>query len=275
MTDHAAPLVDTHCHLMDEQLYDEREAVLERAAAAGVETLVCVGYDRASSEAAVALAERHPQIVATVGIHPNYAGQAAVADFGAVADLARHPRVVGIGETGLDYYRRFTEPEVQRRSLERHLALACELNLPVVVHSREAAGDTADALTSWVAGLPSRSRPPGVLHCFSGDAELGERCLGVGFLLSFAGPLTFKREGPLVDAARRAPADRIVVETDAPYLAPAPRRGTRNEPALVRLTFNRLAEIRAADPNQLASQTTENAARLFGLNCIRQPGGGA
>jgi TatD DNase family protein len=267
-------LVDTHCHLMDPALAADLDGVLERAREAGVDTLVCVGYDLASSRAAVALAEQFPQVVATVGVHPNYAGQAAQDDFPAIADLASHPRVVGIGETGLDFFRQFTPPPVQRQWLGRHLELALGHGLPVVVHCRDAADEVGDALVAWGARLPPRERPPGVLHCYTGDERLGTRCLEVGFLVSFAGPLTFKRDGPLVAAARRIPSDQIVIETDAPYLAPAPRRGGRNEPALLRLTFERLTQIRAADPHALAVQTTRNAARLFGLQANPAAPGG-
>jgi TatD DNase family protein len=259
---------------MDPGLAADLDGVLARARQAGVETLVCVGYDLASSRAAVALSERFPQVVATVGVHPNYAGQAAEGDFAEVADLASHPRVVGIGETGLDFFRQFTPPSVQRAWLDRHLDLGMARGLPVVVHCRDAADEVGDALVAWAARLPPRERPPGVLHCYGGDERLGERCLEVGFLVSFAGPLTYKRDGPLVAAARRIPADRIVIETDAPYLAPAPRRGGRNEPALLRLTFERLAQIRAADPHALAAQTTRNAARLFGLQANPAAPGG-
>ncbi len=265
MADGAALLVDTHAHIQDEQFAQDLDAVLARAAEAGVGDIVCVGYDLASSHAAVAIAERYEQVVATVGVHPNSAAQAERGDFAAIERLARHPRVVGIGETGLDNYRTFTEPRVQREWLALHLALAAELGLPVVVHCRDAEAETAEALTSWAATLARRARPPGVLHCYAWDEQLGNRCLEVGFLVSFAGPLTFKREGHLVEAARRTPSERIVVETDAPYLAPVPRRGRRNEPALVRLTFERLAEIRGADPTEFANQIAQNAQRLFGL----------
>jgi TatD DNase family protein len=259
---------------MHQRFRGELDAVLDRAQQAGVGTIVCVGYDLASSRAAVALAERYQQIFATVGVHPNSCAEASEDDFAEIEHLARHPRVVGIGETGLDRYRNFSPPELQLEWLRRHLALAAVLGLPAIVHCRDAADTAAEELTAWARGLPSRDRPPGVLHCFSGDRLLGDRCLEVGFLVSFAGPLTYKRDGPLVAAARRIPADRIVIETDAPYLAPAPRRGGRNEPALLRLTFERLAQIRAADPHALAAQTTRNAARLFGLQANPAAPGG-
>jgi TatD DNase family protein len=263
-------LVDTHAHLMDAQYRDDLDAVLERAAAAGVGTLMCVGYDRASSEQAVALAERHANIYATVGVHPNYAGQAAADDFDAIRVLATHPRVVGLGETGLDNYRQHTAPAVQLDWLRRHLDLAGERGLPVVIHCREANERVADELTRWAAGLGPRRRPPGVLHCFNGSWSLAERCMAVGFLVSFAGPLTFRRTGDLVDAARIVPTERIVVETDSPFLAPPPHRGRRNEPAWVRYTAERLAELRNVDVRDLATQTTRNAVRLFGLPDVVQ-----
>jgi TatD DNase family protein len=251
---------------MDHQFADDLDAVLARARSEGVGTIVCVGFDLASSRAAVALAERHAEIFATVGVHPNSCAEASPSDFDEIELLSRHPRVVGIGETGLDNYRHFSPAEMQLAWLRRHLALAAERGLPVVVHCREAADAAADELAVWAKSLPPRARPPGVLHCFGGDSRLAERCLEAGFLVSFAGPLTFKRDGALIDAARRAPAERVVVETDCPYLAPAPKRGRRNEPAWVRFTFERLAEVRGEDPTAFAAQLARNAERLFGFS---------
>jgi TatD DNase family protein len=221
--------------------------------------MVCVGYDVASSEAAVALTEAYPQVVAAVGIHPNHAGEAGPEAFERVRDLADHPRVVGIGETGLDNYREHTPRDLQRTAFAWHLDLAAERGLPVIVHNRDADAEVAPMLTSWVRDTGAT----GVLHCFAGGDDMLEAGLAAGFMVSFAGPVTFKNAGALPERARRVPLDRLVVETDCPYLTPHPRRGQRNEPALVRLTAARLAELRGLPLAALEQAMTENARRLF------------
>jgi TatD DNase family protein len=252
-------LVDTHAHLMEKAFAIDLPVVLERAAAAGVVAIVCVGYDEKSSVAAVALAERYPQLVAAVGIHPNSAGAADLSAFQRIRELARHPRVVGIGETGLDNYRKRTPPAVQREWFRRHLDLAAELDLPVVVHNREADYEVGPMLLDWA----KESRGRGVLHCFSGDDAMLAAGLEAGFTVSFAGPLTYKNAGDLQTRAQRVPLDRVVVETDCPYLPPHPHRGRRNEPALVQLTAARLADLHGVTGEEMERVTTENARRLF------------
>jgi TatD DNase family protein len=254
-------LVDTHAHLMDSAFADDLDEVLGRAAAADVGAMVCVGYDEDSSRQAVRLAEAHPQIVAAVGIHPNHAGQATAGAFERLRRLAAHPRVVGIGETGLDNYRQHTPPSVQREWFERHLDLAGELRLPVVVHNRRADDDVADVLTA--RARRGALAGGGVLHCFAGGPAMLSAGLEAGFAVSFAGPITFKNAGSLSDMARRVPLERLLVETDCPYLAPTPHRGRRNEPAFVRLTAERLAALRGVPLAELERATTENARRLF------------
>ena len=252
-------LVDTHAHLMDTAFANDLPAVLERAAAAGVVAMVCVGYDESSSAAAIALAERFPQIVAAVGIHPNSSGAARPGAFERIEQLARHPRVVGIGETGLDNYRKRTPPAVQRDWFRRHLDLAARLDLPVIVHNREADDEVGPMLLEW----SRETGGYGVLHCFSGDDAMLTAGLDAGFAVSFAGPVTYKNAGQLPLRAQRVPLDRIVVETDCPYLPPHPHRGQRNEPAHVRLTATRLAELHGIPLEQIERATTENARRLF------------
>lgn len=252
-------LVDTHAHLMDTAYADDLPAVLERAAAAGVVAMVCVGYDEASSIAAVALAERYPQIVAAVGIHPNSAGEAGPGAFDRVRQLARHPRVVGIGETGLDTYRKRTPLATQREWFRRHLDLAAERGLPVIVHNREADEEVAPLLADWVRATGGT----GVLHCFAGGDAMLDAGLEAGFTISFAGPITYKSAAALAERARRVPLNRVVVETDCPYLPPHPHRGRRNEPSYLRLTAARLAELLGVAPDALATATTANARRLF------------
>jgi len=252
-------LVDTHAHLMDPAFADDLPAVLERAVAAGVAAMVCVGYDERSSVQAVALAERYPQIVAAVGIHPNSAGAAGPGAFAQIQRLARHPRVVGIGETGLDNYRKRTPPAMQREWFARHLDLAAELDLPVIVHNRDADAETGPILLEWARRTGGR----GVLHCFTGDDAMLEAGLEAGFTVSLAGPLTYKNARGLPERARRVPLDQLVVETDCPYLPPHPHRGQRNEPAFVRLTATRLAELLDRPVDEIERVTTENARRLF------------
>jgi TatD DNase family protein len=244
---------------MDTAFASDLPAVLERAEGAGVVAMVCVGYDEKSSVAAVALAEQYPHLLAAVGMHPNASGAAAPGAFERIEALARHPRVVGIGETGLDNFRKRTPPAVQHEWFERHLDLAVRLNLPVIVHNRDADAEVGPILTRWARETGGR----GVLHCFSGDDAMLEAGLEAGFILSFAGPITYKNAGQLPARAQRAPLDRIVVETDCPYLPPHPHRGQRNEPAHVRLTAARLAELHGVTLDEVERATTENARRLF------------
>ena len=251
-------LLDTHAHLMDAAFDTDRDAVLARASAAGVAALLLVGYDLPSSRAAVELAHRLPGARASVGIHPNSAAAASAADFEAIAELARAPEVIAIGETGLDYYRQYTPPERQREVLDWHLRLAEELALPVIVHNRQADPDVADALC---AASPAVR---GVLHCFSStDPTYLDRMLDAGYFVSLAGPLTFKSATDLRAIVARVPLDRMLVETDCPYLAPAPHRGQRNEPAFVRDTARCLAEIVGLAFEALVEQLWANSLRLF------------
>ncbi|HZS03120.1 MAG TPA: TatD family hydrolase [Chloroflexota bacterium] len=253
-------LVDSHAHLMDPAFAGEVDAVLERAAAAGVQTIVCVGYDLDSSRAAIALAATYPNIFATVGVHPNYLAAAPPDWLSQVRELARAPRVVGIGETGLDYYRTYTPPDRQRHGLQAHFDLADDLGLPVVIHCREAETDLLAALAARPAGRGAR----GVLHCFSGSAATMEAAVAAGYYISLAGTVTFKNAAGLRAVAAAVPAERLLVETDCPYLSPMPHRGQRNEPARVRLTAACIAEARGESFDAVARQTTANAARLFG-----------
>ncbi len=254
-------LVDTHAHLMDAAFRDDLADVLERAAAARVERIVCVGYDLPSSRMAVALASQYPSLYATVGVHPNYVGAAPSDWLAHVRALATAPRVVGIGETGLDYYRAFTPPSAQRDAFAAHLRLAADLRLPVVVHCREAEADVLDEL----ARRPNPGTPRGVWHCFSGSLGSMRAAVAAGYYISFAGTVTFKNAASLREVARHVPAERLLVETDAPYLTPAPHRGQRNEPARVPVTAACVAEARGAALDEVARQTTANACRLFGL----------
>lgn len=239
--------------------------VLDRAAAAGVAAIVCVGVDLPSSRDAVQLARRHPGVVATVGVHPNECAELPPDWLEELRALAGAPEVVALGEMGLDYYRWRTGRERQREVLEAQLDLARDLSLPVVVHNRLADGDLVEILAGWAASLPER-HPRGVLHCFSGDLALMGRCSGAGFYLSFAGPITYRNAGVVAEAAAAAPRDRLLVETDSPYLAPHPYRGKRNEPAHVRLVAERMAALRGESLEAIIEITGRNAAGLFGLD---------
>lgn len=241
---------------MDAAFDGDREAVVARAHAAGVKAFVLIGYDVASSRAAVELARQLPDAGATVGIHPNSAADASDADFDVIAELARDPEVVGIGETGLDNYRHFTSREKQRDAFEWHLRLASDLSLPVVVHNRQADGDIATLVTAHATQA--------VLHCFSSNdvAYLG-RMLEANCFVSFAGTLTFKNAGANREMAARVPHDRLLVETDCPYLAPEPHRGRRNEPAFVRDTASCLAEVTRMSLESLTTRLWSNTMSAF------------
>jgi TatD DNase family protein len=258
-----ATLVDTHCHLDDARFAADVDAVVERAAAAGVTRAVIPATSVAGARAALALAARHAGLRVAVGVHPLWCAthgslSEAIAQ---LRDLAQAPPVVAIGEIGLDYYRG-PDPALQERWLDAQLDLAAAAGLPVILHNREATGTLLERLRAWGqrAALP---KPPGVLHAFSAGRAAADFALGAGFYLGIGGMLTFRRADEVRAVAAAAPADRLVLETDAPYLAPEPVRGRRNEPALLRHVAARLAALRATDIEHIALQTTGNAARLF------------
>jgi TatD DNase family protein len=260
-------LIDTHCHLDFDTFEDVREDLLREAADAGVMRLIDPGTDVPRSRAAVMLAETYPAVWAAVGIHPNRSADFAGTLPEDLRQLAEHPRVVAIGEIGLDYYRDSSPKDVQRRAFEAQLDLATERGLPVIIHNREADADVLDILTAWVTALPdSLKERPGVLHSFSASLAVAERALELGFYLGFTGPITYKTADDLRHIAARIPADRILVETDAPFLTPHPHRGKfPNHPAYVRFTAERIAALRNLSDDEFADQTTANAERLFGL----------
>lgn len=252
-------LVDSHCHL-DTFTPGELDGVLARAAAAGVGEVVTIGTRMAQSAALVALAEQHPAVWCTVGVHPHNVAELPVPDPADIAALARHPKVVGIGESGLDYFYDLAPRDVQGTSFRAHTRAARLAGLPLVVHARDADEDIARTLREeWDAGGPFLF----VLHCFSSGRTLAEVAVGLGGYVSFSGILTFPRSHELRAIAADVPADRLLVETDAPYLAPVPCRGKRNEPAWVAHTARVLAEVRGMDAPGLADLTTQNFRRLF------------
>ncbi len=255
-------LIDSHCHLEMDVFDADRDAVLARAAAAGIDAMITIGASGplASNHAAVALAERHPQVFATVGIHPHDASTADDDNLAVIAELAGRPKVVAIGETGLDYYYDNSPREQQQEALRRFVAMARACRLPLVVHLRAADDDALRILHDEHANDVG-----GVIHCFSGDAHSARRFLDLGFALSFSGIVTFKTAGAVREAAAITPADRLLVETDAPFLAPIPYRGRRNEPALVAQTAACLAEVRHEPLEAVAEHTRRNTQRIFRL----------
>ena len=256
-------LIDSHAHLDDEQFASDLDAVLSRAREAGVSRIVTVGADIASCESAVALANRNPGFVlAAVGIHPHDAEKANAASLARLEELARGPGVVAIGETGLDYHYGRSIREAQKAAFESHIRLALRLDLPIVIHCREAYADCLAILDRY-----GQSGLRGVAHCFSGGIDDAQRLLEMGFLLSFAGPLTFPNAGNLREVARHVPLDRVLVETDSPYLAPQPVRGRRNEPAFVAHVAATLAELHGVTARAAGEATGRNAVVLFGCGC--------
>jgi len=251
----AGALVDTHCHLQDEAFDADREEVVGRARGQ-LAWLVVAGDDVESSRGAVAWSGGG--VYAAVGIHPYHAGDVCEDALHELRELAASPGVVAIGEVGLDYYRDHAPREQQRSALGRQLEVAVDLGLPAVIHCRDAGED----LLGVVAGFEGRLRG-GVMHCFGGDGAFARRCLEAGFHVSFAGNLTFPKAEALREAAQAVPLDRLLVETDAPYLAPQPVRGKRCEPIHVRYTAESLAELKGVPVAELARQTTENAQCLF------------
>lgn len=255
-------LVDTHCHLADPKLRDDIEGILARAREAGVQTLISVGAIGSveTDRLTVEIAERHAGVYAAVGVHPHDAKDCSPARIAQLRELARSPKVVAIGESGLDFHYMHSPQPAQDESLRRHLELAAEADRPIVIHCREAEPRLLAIMRE--VGIPKRG---GVIHCFTGDTAAARDFLALGLHISFSGILTFKNAMTVRDAARIVPDNRVLVETDAPYLAPEPYRGKRNEPAYVTRTLEVLARVRGVDAAALAATIGVNAARLFGF----------
>lgn len=253
-------LFDTHTHLDQSEFDDIRDAVVERAQAAGVEALIAVGTTAEASRKCVELAARYACVFAAVGIQPNYVAQAATDDWAEIERLAVAPGVVAIGETGLDRHWDYTPFDQQQEYFERHIALAQRLDLPLIVHMRDCDDDILAALREARELGPLR----GVMHSFTGDAAMAAECMALGLHISFAGMITYKKSQALRDCAATIPADRLLIETDCPYLSPEPVRSQRpNEPALVRHTAACIATVRGVALEELAALTTANARALF------------
>jgi TatD DNase family protein len=254
-------MIDSHCHLDSAEFDEDRDAVIERARAAGVEHMMAIGTGNGPPdlEAGLRLAEKHPAFYATVGIHPHDAAKAGPDDFKRLTDLLAHPKALAVGEIGLDYHYDFSPREIQKSSFIQQMEIALAAKKPIVIHTREAWDDTLALIEQhWAPhGIG------GIMHCFSGGPEEARRALDLGFYLSFGGILTFPKALAVQEAAKSAPRDRILLETDAPYLAPVPKRGKRNEPALMVHTARKLAELRGESYEDVCAATTENFHRLM------------
>lgn len=260
-------MIDTHCHLDFAAFDDDRDAVVARAAAADVTCIINPAVDLAACAAALRLADRYAGVYAAVGIHPTSTASFSPEHLTAVEGHAGHAKVVAIGEIGLDYYWDKSPKDTQRNAFEAQLALAARLDLPVIIHNRDANDDVMTILEQWAAALPPSLRErPGVLHSFSGDMAMAEHALQAGFYLGFTGPLTFKNAEDTRRIAAAVPLDRLLVETDAPFLTPVPYRGKRNEPAYIPYMVERLAALKLIATDEMAAITTQNAERLFQLS---------
>lgn len=253
-----AELFDTHAHLHFPDFTEDLTEVMARARAAGVRQMVTIGTSAETSRAAVAVAERDPNVWASIGLHPHDAEAGDEALFAELERLAASPRVVALGEMGLDFFRNLSPRPAQEAAFRRQIALARRLRKPVVVHCRDAHADTLAILAEERV-----SDVGGIMHCFSGDVEIARRCLDLGLLVSLAGPVTYPNARALPDVARFVPADRLVVETDCPYLPPQPYRGKRNEPSYLVITAARVADLRKESIDELGPRMAENARRLF------------
>lgn len=253
-------LFDTHAHLDFDDYDRDRDEMIARARAAGVVRIVNAGFALNIAHKVLQIAERYDLVYAAVGIHPHVAGETASNYLEQLEKLAAHPKVVALGEMGLDYFRNRSPKPAQQKVFREQLNLAKKLDLPIIIHDREAHGDTMDILRRN-APFPAG----GVIHCFSGSWEMAKECMAMGFYISIAGPVTFPKSTRLKDVAARVPSDRLLVETDAPYLTPVPHRGKRNEPAYVSFTLTEIAALRNMEADALANICTANGKKLFRL----------
>lgn len=252
-------LIDSHCHLNYPGLVEDEPGVLERARSAGIGALISISTREREWADVIGGAERNPDVFATIGIHPHEADEHPDIDTARLVDAGRHPRVVGIGETGLDYFYDKSDRARQRRSFRSHIAASRETGLPLIVHTRDAEDDTIDILTEEMG----KGGFPMVIHCFTGSQRLADACLALGAFISLSGIVTFKNAKALQDVARTLPADRLLVETDSPFLAPVPMRGKVCEPAYVAHTARFLAELRGEPIDGLFERTRDNTLSLF------------
>ena len=251
--------IDSHCHLNYKGLVEEQQAVLGRARAAGVDAMLNISTRASEWDAVIGVAEREADVWASVGIHPHEADEHPDVQTATLVERAAHPRVVGIGESGLDFYYDHSDRERQRASFRAHLAAARDTGLPIIVHTRDAEEDTAEILADEMG----KGAYPGVIHCFTASADFARKALDLGLYISISGIVTFKNARDLQETARQLPADRLLIETDSPFLAPVPHRGRPCEPAYVADTARFLAELRGETLEQLSSATSANFRALF------------
>ncbi|MBQ9263037.1 MAG: TatD family hydrolase [Clostridia bacterium] len=248
---------DTHCHLDDEKFDEDREEAYQRMIDAQVARCVCVGSDMATSRRTLAFAKAHDAVYAAVGVHPHEAKDAAPGYLDELAQLLEDQKAVALGEIGLDYYYDFSPRDIQKQVMDEQIDLAVRLDVPVIFHIRDAHGDMVDYFRA------RQTLPSGIIHCFSGSPEIAREYVKMGFYISFAGPLTFKKAPHLWEAAQTVPIDRLLVETDSPYLTPEPKRGRRNEPANVVWVLKKMAELRGLPEEEMARITWDNACRVY------------
>ncbi len=253
-------LVDTHAHLDMEEFDHDRDQVLSRARENGVKVIINAAFDLASSRRALELAHKYEGVYALAGIHPHDAGGVSCGYLDELRNLVQSPLVVALGEIGLDYYRDYSPKPLQQKVFREQLALARELDIPIVIHDRDAHGDLMAILKQ--DGIPKRG---GVMHCFSGSWEMARECIKMGFYISIAGPVTYKNATRLKSVAAKIPLDRLLVETDSPYLTPQAHRGTRNEPAYVRYVVEEIAALKQIKPEELAQAVVRNTSAIFGI----------
>jgi TatD DNase family protein len=266
-------MIDTHCHLNFDRYDADREAIITGAIAANVTRIIIPGVDVESTQSALDLTQQHEGIFAAVGVHPNSTADFEDESLAQIEELSHQPKIVAIGEIGLDYYWDKSPKDKQMAAFEAQLELAAKRELPVIIHNREASEDVIHVLEQWVTTLPESLKDrPGVLHSFSAPQIIAERALAIGFYLGFTGPITFKKAEDLRMIARHTPADRILVETDGPFLTPEPYRGKRNKPEYLPYIVDRLAALKNIPTHEMAKITTENAVRLFNLTALNQKG---
>jgi len=253
-------LIDTHAHLNAIQYQEDLEEVIERAQSEGVEIIVVVGFDRETITRAIELADTYEFIYATVGWHPVDAIDMTDEDLKWIEELCSHPKVVALGEMGLDYYWDKSPKEIQKEVFRKQIALAKKVKLPIIIHNREATADIIEILEEEKA-----SEVGGIMHCFTGSVEVAKQCMDMNFYISFGGPVTFKNAKKPKEVATEIPLDRLLIETDCPYLTPHPFRGKRNEPSYVKYVAEQIAELKGVTFEEIAQITSDNAKRFFGI----------
>lgn len=251
---------DTHAHVNDKPFDNDRAEMLQQCFDDGVEYIMCPAVDRDTAESAIALADQYPQIYAAVGVHPHESKDVTEDDYEYFKDRAlHHPKVRAIGEIGLDYFYDFSDKPTQMKAFKRQLQLAREVDLPIIIHDRDAHGDILDTLREYGKGNY------GIFHCYSGSLEMAKECMKLGYYISFAGPVVFPKSTKLKEVAKAIPLDRILIETDSPYLTPPPFRGRRNDPFKTRFVAEEIAALKGMDADELAAIALENGKRVFGI----------